>query len=86
MDGVVVMSKICRTLILTICLFGCSGCKLLESLTSDVGGWNLSACVSGLDTCWDLYWDNSSQFEDGFIDTVERLTDDVVKNPQRPLE
>lgn len=69
------MGKICSTLILTICLLMCSGCKLMESLTSDIGGWDLSACVSGFDTCWNLYWDNSDQFEDSAgsicIDCVE---------------
>lgn len=69
------MSKISVTLILTICLFMSSGCKLMESLTNDIGGWNLSACVSGFDVCWDLYWDNSDQFEDGFVEAVDRLTD-----------
>jgi len=54
-------------------LFSTSGCKLLESLTSDVGGWDVSACVDGFGTCWELFWDNSDKFEDGFVDALGGL-------------
>lgn len=55
---------------LTACLFGCSGCNLLEGDVNDIGGWDISACVSGFDTCWELFWDNSDKFEDGFVDAM----------------
>lgn len=55
------MSKIVGTLLMIFVwigfvslLFGCSGCKLLESATSDISGWDISACVSDFDTCWEL--------------------------------
>lgn len=67
------MSKILCTLLLVVCLFGCSGCNLVEGLVEDVGGWDVSACVSGFSTCWDLFWDNSDKFEDGFVDAMSNL-------------
>ncbi len=55
------MCKILCIFSFVICLFGCSGCDLLR-----INGWDLSACVSGMDTCWNLYWDNSDKFAGGF--------------------
>lgn len=67
------MSRTFKILILTICLLMSSGCKLMESLTNDIGGWDLSACVSGFDTCWELFIDNANKFEDGFVETMNSL-------------
>ncbi len=64
------MSKILCTIVLAVCLFGCSGCKLLEKAVSDVGGWDVSACVGDMDVCWELFRDNSDKFEDGFTDAM----------------
>ena len=50
-----------------------TGCDLLESAVSDVDGWDLSACVSGIDTCWELYTDNTDKFSDSFAEDVEGL-------------
>lgn len=58
------MYKILCTLFFMICLLGCNGCKPLENLASDVNSWNLSACVSGFGTCWELYFDNKDKFTD----------------------
>lgn len=54
------------------CLFN-SGCNLLESPLQNVNSWDISACVSGFDTCWELFWDNSEKFEDGFVDAMDTL-------------
>lgn len=56
-----------------VCCLISSGCKLLESAVQDVGTWDISACVSGFSTCWDLFWDNSEKFEDGFITAIDGL-------------
>ncbi|KKN70883.1 hypothetical protein LCGC14_0426690 [marine sediment metagenome] len=67
------MRKILCTLLLTICLLGCGGCKLIEGMVSNVGTWDLSACVDGFDTCWELFTDNTDKFEDGFVDGMNTL-------------
>ena len=76
MDGVKKMSKIICTLILTATLFLTSGClhkKLAENAVGNVAGWDVSACVSGFGTCWELFWDNSEKFEDGFVAALDGL-------------
>lgn len=67
------MYKILLTLFFIICSLGCSGCRLLESAVSNVGGWDISACIGGLDICWELFLDNSDKFEDGFVDAIDTL-------------
>jgi len=67
------MSKIACTLLLTAALFLTSGCAILEKATSNVGGWDASACVKGYDVCWELFWDNSEKFEDGFIAAISGM-------------
>lgn len=69
----VMVGRILCILILTICTFCCNGCNLLENLTSDIDGWDISACISGFDTCWELYFDNADKFEDGFIDAINTI-------------
>jgi len=69
----ILFRKITFTLILTISLLCITGCRLLESATDDVGGWDVSACVSGFDTCWNLFWDNSEKFEGGFEESLGEL-------------
>lgn len=59
----------------TICLIMCSGCRLLERAVSDIDGWDISACVSGFDTCWELFRDNSDKFDDGFVEAIGGLTE-----------
>lgn len=63
------MRRILCTFLLTICLLGCTSCKLLE----DVGGWDVSACASDFGTCWELFWNNSDKFEDGFVAAMNAL-------------
>ena len=73
-DGVTVMYKRFMSIFLVICLLGCTGCDLLEGLASDVGGWDVSACVSGFDTCWELFTDNADKFEGGFVTAIDGLS------------
>ncbi len=76
MDGEKKMSRIVCTLILTAALFLTSGClhkRLVEGVVGNVGGWDVSACVTGFGTCWELFWDNSTRFEDGFVDALDSL-------------
>jgi hypothetical protein len=72
-DGVILVCKISCIIFLTISLCLSSGCTLLESLTTNVGGWDVSACVTGFDTCWELFTDNSEKFEDGFVAALDSL-------------
>ncbi len=51
----------------------CSGCNIAEYSVSNVRGWNLSACVSGFDTCRELYEDNESKFDNGFVSGMNNL-------------
>lgn len=44
---------------LIICVSICGGCNFLETMVSDVGGWDFSACVDGFGTCWEFYFDNA---------------------------
>ena len=44
-----------------LCLGFLAGCDLLEGAVSDVDGWDLSACVNGFGTCWELMWDNQDR-------------------------
>ena len=66
--------KILCVFFISICLFGCSGCKLLENAVSDVDGWDVSACVDGFGTCWELFFDNVDKFEGGFVDAMESIS------------
>lgn len=71
-DGVVIVRRfLCAVLGTCLAIFG--NCSPLESITSDVAGWDVSACVSGFDVCWDLFWDNSDKFEEGFTDAMDTL-------------
>jgi len=67
------MRKNLFTLIVVGCLFWCGGCNLLEKSLEDVYTWDVSACVSGFDTCWELFFDNIDKFEDGFVDAMNTL-------------
>lgn len=64
------MYRILCTLSLIVCLFGCVGCDLLENAVSDIGGWDVSACVDGFGVCWELYFDNVDKFENGFVEAM----------------
>lgn len=71
------MSRIACTLILTAALFLTSGCLhegLVEGAVSNVAGWDVSACVSGFSTCWELFTDNAEKFEGGFADALDSIT------------
>ena len=68
-------SKIFGIFSFIICLSLCSGCRLLEGAVSDVKGWDISACIDGFDTCWELFRDNSDKFEDGFMEAMGGLTE-----------
>ena len=67
------MNNISLIFFLTIGLLGCSGCKLLESATTNVGGWDVSACVDGFGTCLELFRDNTDKFEGGFVNAMDSL-------------
>lgn len=66
------MRRILYTFLLIICLLN-NSCRLLESAVSDINGWDISACVSGFDTCWEFYWDNVNKFSPGFEEAMEEL-------------
>lgn len=44
-----------------------------ERQLSDVEGWDVSACVAGVETCWQLYTDNESKFDNGFVEGLESI-------------
>lgn len=67
------MCRISCIVILAVCLFWCGGCNILEYATSDVAGWDVSACISGFDTCFELWRDNTDKFDDAFSDAMENL-------------
>lgn len=46
-------------MIFTFIVFLISGCGILENSLTDISGWDLSACVDGFDTCYELFDDNS---------------------------
>ena len=50
-----------------------SGCRLLENAAGDVAGWDVSACVDGFGTCWELFTDNADKFEGGFVEAIGSL-------------
>ena len=62
--------KISCILFFSVGSYFASGCVLAENLTSNVGGWDVSACVSGFDTCWELFSDNADKFEGGFLEAM----------------
>lgn len=66
------MRKSFVVVFLTIILFG-GGCSLLENAVSDISGWDVSACVSGFSTCWELFTDNADKFEGGFVTAMDGL-------------
>ena len=65
--------KIFVVVFLTACLAICNGCDLLEDLTGDIDGWDISACVSGFDVCWELFFDNVDKFDSGFVEAMDEL-------------
>jgi len=58
---------------LLISIFFCflSGCTLFEYVLSDVSGWDLSACIDGFDTCFELFLDNSDKVGGDFVTAFE---------------
>lgn len=67
LDGVIIMyKKLCVLLLVSMATI-CGGCKLLDFVASDIGGWDLSACVGDFDTCYELYSDNADKFEGEFV-------------------
>ena len=51
--------------ILSVIILLCSGCEPIEWFLSDISGWNLSACVDGFNTCYELFMDNSDRILGG---------------------
>lgn len=44
-----------------------SGCGVVETATTNIYGWNLSACIGGgFDVCFELFTDNSDKIIGGF--------------------
>ena len=68
------MRRMLCTLILSVGLLLGGGCTLLEGVTSNVVGWDVSACVSGFDVCWELFTDNAEKFEPGFVSALDSVT------------
>lgn len=63
--------KILASLFLTAGLLLSSGCDIIELAVSDIGGWDISACVGGgFDVCWELFSDNSEKFAGGFASAL----------------
>ena len=60
-------------IMLCILLLLTGGCRILESLTNNINGWDLSACVDGFSTCWELFTDNADKFEGSFVEAMENL-------------
>jgi len=73
LDGAIAVRKISLTVLITVCLFWCGGCNLLEGAASDIQGWDISACVNGFGVCWELFFDNADKFEDGFVAAMDGL-------------
>lgn len=69
------MRKIYLALFLVIGLVAIGCGSVAEKVAGDINGWDISACVSGFDTCWDLYKDNESKFDNDFVVGMEKLTD-----------
>lgn len=59
--------------LVAFCLMNAGCSNLLESSLQNIGTWDVSACVSGFSTCWELFSDNSEKFEDGFISVIDGL-------------
>ncbi len=55
-------------------VFSLGGCgRLLERSLEDVSSWDVSACVGGFSTCWELFRDNADKFEGGFVEAIGSL-------------
>ncbi len=50
---------------MTILMGFLSGCSLLEMSVRDLNGWDLSACVDGYKTCYELLTDNEEKILGG---------------------
>lgn len=68
------MKKLSRILCIAISLLLISGCGILENSLTDIDGWDLSACVSGYDTCLELFLDNSDRILGGEQVIINNLT------------
>lgn len=82
-DGVTTTNRILCVISFSVFLFvSCNlfliyfsgGCgRILENVTEDVGGWDVSACVDGFNTCFELFRDNADKFEGGFVEALNGL-------------
>jgi hypothetical protein len=55
-------------LLLSLFIIFLSGCDLLTSATSNISGWDVSACFedsSSFGTCFSLFWDNKDKISGG---------------------
>lgn len=60
--------KMCIITLCTTYVLGIGGC--LENAVSDIGGWDVSACVDGFSTCFELFRDNADKFAGGFSEAL----------------
>ena len=54
------------------------GCGIIEQQFTDIGGWDLSACVEdsgGRSTCLELFWDNLDKFSNTAGEIEETLNE-----------
>jgi hypothetical protein len=42
-----------------------SGCDLINTALSDIGGWDVSACWGNIGVCYDLFSDNEEKILGG---------------------
>lgn len=66
--------KISVILFITVAYVSLGGCvPILDNAVSDVGGWDISACLDGFSTCFELFTDNTDKFAAGFEDALSGL-------------
>ncbi len=56
------MRRFAIILALVVITFVVPGCALVDSLLSDVGGLDLTACQSDYGVCIELFFDNADKF------------------------
>jgi hypothetical protein len=66
------MKKKCFVIAALLCLV--SGCDLLGGASNLIIGWDVSACVSGYETCLELFSDNVEKFDNGFMPAIDLLS------------
>ena len=69
------MRKAICSLVLLCGLVGCGVVEnSIENSLTDIDGWDLSACVDGFGTCWELFNDNSDRILGGEVTIINNLS------------